>query len=84
MGDQPPGKHVPSRVPLPGGPVDATARVNAHRGVNDGPTSGGPVTVGVNPDPPAQPLISENDALTSGTPAASTEPTSFPPYGGNY
>jgi hypothetical protein len=79
------GKHVPSGVPLPGGPVDASARVAAHRGVNDGPTTvQGPVTVGLNPNPPAQPLVSENTALTSGTPAAATEATSFPPYGGNY
>ena len=74
----PAGKHVPSRVPN-SGPVDASAKVAAFRGTNEGPT-----TVGVNPAPPGQRLVSDNDALTSGTPAASTEATSFPPYGGNH
>ena len=45
---------------------------------------GGPQTVGRNPNPPAKRKVSANDALTSGTPAASTQATSFPPYGGNY
>lgn len=72
-------KHVESRVPLPGGPTDASDRVAAFRGENEGPT-----TVGMNPEPPAQRLESMNTELTSGTPAASTEATSFPPYGGNY
>lgn len=74
------GKHVPSAVPIAGtGPTDASKQVNRHKGVNEGPT-----TVGKNPNPPAQRLASENEALTSGTPAATTQATSFPPYGGNY
>lgn len=76
-------KHVQSGVPLPGGPVDASARVAAHQGANDGPTQA-PVTVGLNPDPPAVKLASEPVALTSGTPAAYSSATSFPPNGGGY
>jgi hypothetical protein len=74
------GKHVPSSVPIKGtGPADATTKVGQHKGVNEGPT-----TVGVNPNRPAKRLASDNNSLTSGTPAATTESTSFPPYGGNY
>jgi hypothetical protein len=74
------GKHVPSRVPIAGvGPPDARDQVNRHKGVNSGPT-----TVGKNPNRPARRLASENNSLTSGTPAAGSAPAAFPPYEGNY
>jgi hypothetical protein len=40
--------------------------------------------ISVNPNPPAKKLASDNEALTSGTPAASTQSTSCPPFGGNH
>jgi hypothetical protein len=73
-------KHVPSAVPIPGtGPTDASARVGAHKGVNESPT-----TVGTNPNKPTRRMASDNNVLTSGTPAAGGAPTAFPPYQGNY
>jgi hypothetical protein len=73
-------KHVPSGVPIAGaGPTDATVQVNRHKGLNSGPT-----TVGTNPNRPARRLASENNQLTSGTPAAGSAPAAFPPYEGNY
>jgi hypothetical protein len=74
------GKHVPSRMPITGvGPSDAHDQVNRHKGVNSGPT-----TAGRNPNRPARRLASENNSLTSGTPAAGSAPAAFPPCEGNY
>lgn len=70
------GPRPPSTV------ADASAKVAAHQGTNSG--SATPVTVGVNPNPPVNQLISQPDTLTSPTPAVLDPSTGTAPYGCSY